>query len=146
MSTHTISTDFEGKTRKKLDEFSMTEAAIYSRNREIHMSSETKEKRNKEQRDHNAVKREKKRAEDRGVDGVKVTRKLSSTPNAIKLREFEKNKTPAVKENDKKKRKARYAAKRRQIRAKNLDGRANIHGAELQKLLTEREARVTQGR
>jgi hypothetical protein len=58
MSTSTTPTPLEGRKRKKLDEFSMTKAAIYTRNAVRELSPETKAKRNKTQRDNNAAKRE----------------------------------------------------------------------------------------
>jgi hypothetical protein len=137
MSTSTTPTPLEGRKRKKLDEFSMTKAAIYTRNAERELSPEANAKRNKTQRDNNAAKREMRRTanEDGGPEKVRT---YSMTANAITLREREENKTDQEKENDKKKRKERYDAKCR----KEREGLKNIQGAELEKLLADKEARV----
>lgn len=104
MSTPVPPTESRGRTRKKLEEFSMTPSAIYSRKRENEMSPEEKEERNKAL----SAKRAKKRTENQdGLENVKAAREVSTTANAVRLRGFQKNRTTGKKVEDRKKRNER---------------------------------------
>jgi len=58
MSTLTTPAHPNGRARKKVDEYSMTASAIYSRKREREMSPTSKEKRNRTLGERRAAKRE----------------------------------------------------------------------------------------